>query len=282
MTAITVNSGGTLNASDSTFGVKPLTLNSGSNDTLHFTTFTGQLAINSGANINISGNDFSKVGANGIIATGVSTAHIPLEENYWATTDPTAIGTLILDHNDDSTRPTVDFQPVWSSNSGTIASPAFATFSLSDQSVNLTATVSTTGGIPINGGTETFRIMNGTQMIGQTTAAAPVVNGSVTGVYTLPGGTALGQYEIVASFSGSRAYPASTDTSQVLLVHPSPATQLVMHIEPSAACDRAGQAFSTQPVIYEEDPSGALETADNTTTVTASLNTGAGPLQGTL
>src|ERR1017187_5379610 len=54
-----------------------------------------------------------------------------------------------------------------------------------------------------------------------------------------------------------------------------------MHIEPSATAT-AGQAFSTQPVIYEEDPSGALETADNTTIVTASLNTGAGPLQGTL
>ena len=253
-----------------------------SNDTLHFTTFTGQLAINSGATINISGNDFSKVGANGIIATGASTAHIPLEENYWATTDPTAIGELILDHIDNpTTRPTVDFQPAWSSNIGTIATPAFATFSPSDQTVNLSATVSTTGGVAINGGTETFTIMNGTQVIGQPTAAESVVNASVTAPYTLPGGTPLGQYEIVASFSGIGGYPASTDTSQVLLVQSAPATQLVMHIEPSATAT-AGQAFSTQPVIYEEGPSGDLETDDNTTIVTASVNTGAGPLQGTM
>lgn len=45
-----------------------------------------------------------------------------------------------------------------------------------------------------------------------------------------------------------------------------------MHTEPSATAT-AGQAFATQPVIYEEDPSGALETQDNTTIVTASLNT---------
>src|SRR5271157_3349972 len=39
---------------------------------------------------------------------------INLVNNYWATTDPTAIGKLILDHLDDPTRPTVDFQPLWS------------------------------------------------------------------------------------------------------------------------------------------------------------------------
>ncbi len=286
---IVINSGGELVATDSTFGklsdqggpVNQLMLNSGSRASLHFNVFSAQLAINSGANINISGNDFSGVGGNGVIATGVSTAQIPLEENYWAATDPTQIGTLILDHNDDATRPTVDFQTVWSSNIGTIATPAFATFSPSDQTVNLSATVSTTSGIPINGGTETFTIMNGTQVIGQTTAAASVVNGSVTAPFTLPGGTPLGQYEIVASYSGTSNYPASTDTSQVLVVDPGPATQLVMHVEPSATAT-AGQAFSTQPVIYEEDPSGDLETQDNTTIVTASLNFGAGPLQGTL
>ena len=264
---IVINSGGELVATDSNFGklsdqggpVNKLVLNSGSSATLHFNVFSAQLAINSGAMINISGNDFSKVGTNGIIATGVSTASIPLPENYWATTDTTQIGTLILDHLDDGTRPTVDFQPFWSNNYGTIASPAFAAYSLSDQTVNLSATVSTTGGIPINEGTETFTIMNGTQVIGQTTAAASVVNGSVTASYTLPGGTPVGKYEIVASCSGTSNYPASTDTSQVLLVYPGPATQLVMQVEPSVTAT-AGQAFSTQPVIYEEDPDGDLET----------------------
>ena len=40
------------------------------------------------------------------------------------------------------------------------------------------------------------------------------------------------------------------------------------------------QAFAIQPVIDEEDQFGNLETGDNSTVITAALNTGAGPLQG--
>ncbi len=39
--------------------------------------------------------------------------------------------------------------------------------------------------------------------------------------------------------------------------------------------------FNPQPVVYVEDQYGNRETGDNTTQVTASLNTGSGPLQGT-
>jgi hypothetical protein len=63
--------------------------------------------------------------------------------------------------------------------------------------------VSTTAGVAINEGTETFTIFNGTQIIGQTTAPANVSNGAVTATYTLPAGTAPGQYIIEASYSGS-------------------------------------------------------------------------------
>ena len=43
----------------------------------------------------------------------------------------------------------------------------------------------------------------------------------------------------------------------------------------------AGTPFVTQPVIDVEDPFGNLETGDSSTTVTAALATGTGPLQGT-
>jgi hypothetical protein len=56
---------------------------------------------------------------------------------------------------------------------------------------------------------------------------------------------------------------------------------LVIHTQPSPTAT-AGVAFATQPVIYEEDQYGNLETADNSTVVTVALNTGCGPLQGTL
>ncbi len=59
-----------------------------------------------------------------------------------------------------------------------------------------------------------------------------------------------------------------------------PAARLVIHTEPSATV-KAGQAFATQPVIYVEDQSGHIETGDNSTQVTVSLQSGSGPLQGT-
>ena len=70
-------------------------------------------------------------------------------------------------------------------------------------------------------------------------------------------------------------------TSNNIVVSPAAATQLVTQTQPSAAAT-AGVAFATQPVIYEEDQFGNLETGDDTTVVTAALNSGAGPLQGTL
>jgi hypothetical protein len=73
---------------------------------------------------------------------------------------------------------------------------------------------------------------------------------------------------------------ASTSTQQATVI-PAPASLLVLHTQPSSTA-RAGVVFATQPVVYEEDPFGNLETGDNQTVVSASLATGAGPLQGTI
>ena len=43
----------------------------------------------------------------------------------------------------------------------------------------------------------------------------------------------------------------------------------------------AGQPFATQPVVYEVDQYGNLETGDNSTMITASLASGNGTLLGT-
>ena len=64
-----------------------------------------------------------------------------------------------------------------------------------------------------------------------------------------------------------------------IVVAPAAASKLVLHTQPSSTA-AAGQAFSTQPVIFEEDQFGNLETGDNSTIVTALLASGAGPLQG--
>ena len=69
-------------------------------------------------------------------------------------------------------------------------------------------------------------------------------------------------------------------TSNDIVVSPAPASKLVIQTHPSATAT-AGQAFGAQPVIDEEDQYGNLETADNSTVVTATLHTGTGPLHGT-
>src|SRR5262249_50819889 len=68
--------------------------------------------------------------------------------------------------------------------------------------------------------------------------------------------------------------------SSAIPVTPAAPSQLVIQTQPSATAT-AGQPFATQPVVYEEDAYGNLETGDNSTVVTAALASGAGPLQGT-
>ena len=240
--------------------------------------FSGQLNINSGATINISGDNFSNVGNQGIVATGDPNATINLEYDYWGTTVPSQIQAKILDHSTDPTRPTVNFQPYVSYTSGTVASPASAVYSPSNQTLTLSATVTDSGGIIVNEGTETFTIFNGTQQVGQTTTPVNVVNGAVSATYTLPGGSRPGLYIIDVYYSGSGTdYLPSADTRHFLTVNPALPTQLVIETSPSSPTT-AGQVFAPQPVIYEEDQYGDLETGDNSTVVSVSLATGSGLL----
>ena len=271
--SVVVNSGGTITATDVAFSKIPLTLNSGSNDTLHFDTFTGHITINSGATINVSGNDFSNVGSKGVIAAGESTATIVLEENYWGSTDTTTIETLIDDHHVSASLPTIAFEPVWSTNSGTIATPETVFYSPDDQTFNLSATVSTTSGNPITGGTETFTILSGGQVIGDPTAAEPVANGSVTASYTLPGGTAIGTYTIEADYSGYGVYPASTDTSQTLTVSKAPASQIAITSSPLALVAGTRGQVTVQLEDSDGDPGAA---SSDPQTITLSTTSGAG------
>jgi hypothetical protein len=68
--------------------------------------------------------------------------------------------------------------------------------------------------------------------------------------------------------------------SSNIVVSPASPHKLVIHTQPSPKAS-AGAAFSPQPLIYVEDQFGNLDTNDNTTQVTATLNSGAGPLLGT-
>ena len=98
-------------------------------------------------------------------------------------------------------------------------------------------------------------------------------DGTLSGTSTL---AATASFTITATgaggYYGSQAYS--------LTVNPASASQLVIDIQPAGPAV-VGQPFATQPVVYLEDPYHNLETGDNTTTVTAGLAVGSGPLLGT-
>jgi hypothetical protein len=94
-------------------------------------------------------------------------------------------------------------------------------------------------------------------------------------------------FSVTLKSAGSQSITATdTVTSSItgsqsgITVDPAAASQLVIHTQPSSTAT-AGQAFATQPVIWEEDAFGNVETGDNSTQVTAALHSGSGPLQGT-
>ncbi len=82
---------------------------------------------------------------------------------------------------------------------------------------------------------------------------------------------------ITLGFSGGGL---SVGPSTAIAISPGPSNRLVIHTQPTAS-GTAGVALATQPVIYEEDQFGNLETGDNSTVISVSLASGAGPLQGT-
>lgn len=85
-----------------------------------------------------------------------------------------------------------------------------------------------------------------------------------------------GTTKIEATLSG-----ATSVTSELITVLPRPTDEIVINTQPSSSAT-AGSAFSTQPVIFLRDQFGNKVTTDDTTQVTASINTGDGSLSGTL
>ncbi len=130
-----VNSGGDLVASGSSFSLQKLTLASGSTDNLQYVTLNTQLAINSGATIDITSDDFT----NGtVVASGNANATISLINNFWGTINPTQIAAKITDHTNNSSLPTVLYQPFLTENAtGTYAANASVIFSPNAQTVAL-------------------------------------------------------------------------------------------------------------------------------------------------
>jgi hypothetical protein len=106
-----------------------------------------------------------------------------------------------------------------SSSTTTQAQNQSVTYSESNQSIPLTATVS--GTTPANGGTVIFTVTDSLN----NPVGSPVISGTLNGsnanaTYTLPGATIVGNYAITAAYSGAPDFNASTGGG-TLAVNPS-------------------------------------------------------------
>jgi hypothetical protein len=86
--------------------------------------------------------------------------------------------------------------------------------------------------------------------------------------------TVAGSGKTITATSGS-----VVGTTTITTVNPGAPSKLAMKTEPSSSVT-AGGLFSTQPAVYVEDTYGNVVTSDSTSTVTASVQAGTGPLTG--
>src|SRR5581483_2122656 len=105
----------------------------------------------------------------------------------------------------------------------TTAAALFPTYNSADQSVTLSATVTTPVGGPVNAGTVTFGVFNGATQIGSSVQGT-VTNGSASAGFTLPAGTNAGSYSIQANYGGSGFFLASSDNTHTLTLQKAPVT----------------------------------------------------------
>jgi hypothetical protein len=101
----------------------------------------------------------------------------------------------------------------------TLGSGASLTFSPNPQLLGLGATI--TSSTTVNGGTVAFTI---TGIAGSATSQ-PLIAGSASASFTVPGGTHAGSYPIVASYSGTPSFSPSSDQSAALTI--TPATPII-------------------------------------------------------
>ncbi len=128
----------------------------------------------------------------------------------------------------------------------------------------------------------------GNTVTGNSSSVTATLN---TGSGTLAGTTTVAAVAGVASFSNLRIDAAGAKTLQFadgaltsvdsgsFTVSPAAATQLVLSSQPAGAT--AGAPFTTQPVVTVRDAFGNTVTG-NSSSVTATINTGSGSLQGTV
>jgi MBG domain (YGX type)/Bacterial Ig-like domain (group 3) len=100
----------------------------------------------------------------------------------------------------------------------TAAAPASSTYSEQATNVTLSATVSATPST-VYAGTVTFQVRNGanTADVGVAVTDSTIVAGAASVTYSLPAGTAVGGYLVVATYNPSSNFTGSTDSAALAI-----------------------------------------------------------------
>jgi hypothetical protein len=171
-----VNDGGRLTATArALFGWANVSLGSGAVADARYVRFANKLTVHSGAAVDVTANDFSGIAANGVVAVGTPTAHIDLTGNYWGGLQENLIPGKILDHEDDATRPYIDFLPKLDNPPVAPFSPAALPPARAGAAFDQPLT-------PVGGGATNFRISRGALPPGLALSAAGVLSGTPTAV----------------------------------------------------------------------------------------------------
>jgi uncharacterized membrane protein YgdD (TMEM256/DUF423 family) len=170
-----VNSGGHLTATTSSFAWSNVNLNAGSADDIQYSVLTNKLTVNSGAAVNVTRDDFSPIGNNGVAAVGTPTATIDLRNNFWGTTVAAEVAAKIQDHADDSTRPTVLYDPFLDSPPAPPFDPAYLAPATAGLAYDQPLTA-----IPGTGPATNFAVVSGVLPAGMTLSTDGVLGGTPT------------------------------------------------------------------------------------------------------
>ena len=168
-----------------------------------FTILSGTTVIGSPVTVSVSN---SSAQATYTIPAGAQAGTYTIEAVY--------NGTINFSGSTDTTH-TLTINPEATS---TAASSTSATFALASQTVNLSASI--LGAVdPVNEGTETFTILNGSTVIGNPVSVG-VANGSASTNFDLPGDTGGGEYTIQAVYSDALGnFLSASDTSHTLVIN---------------------------------------------------------------
>jgi uncharacterized repeat protein (TIGR01451 family) len=152
--------------------------------------------------------------------------------------------------------------PVVSPTSTTVAG-ATATYSPSNQSVTLSATVTSTSST-VNEGTVTFSLLNSSaNPIGFPVTSSTVTGGSASVSFTLPGGTAVGSYTIDATYHPGPDFLTSSGVGTLLVIPPAD-SDLAFSQPPNITTNAAGASGATVTYnvsSYVSDPDDSTVSA---------------------